>query len=104
MMLHRAIFNAILFKIKKIDTCNITLIHSISLSFVIRHKSKVAGAQNEREMVKKLENNHTLRKFGHAFQTPGMGNMASRLILRNNDEGEAAINVHLESPHLYTPH
>lgn len=56
----------------------------------VSNQSKVAGAQNEREMVKKLENNHTLRKFGHAFQTPGMGNMASRLILRNNDEARKA--------------
>jgi hypothetical protein len=50
-------------------------------------QSKAAGAKSEREMVEKLEANETLLKFGHAFLTPGMGNMASRWILRNNDKG-----------------
>jgi hypothetical protein len=39
-------------------------------------------------MVRKLEENQTLLKFGHAFLAPGMGNMASRWILRNNDKGK----------------
>lgn len=56
----------------------------------VANQAKAAGALNEREMVKKLENNHTLLKFGHAFLTPGMGSMASRLILRNNDKARKA--------------
>ncbi|XP_028402295.1 tropomodulin-1-like isoform X2 [Dendronephthya gigantea] len=56
----------------------------------VANQSKAAGAKSEREMVKKLEQNQTLLKFGHAFLTPGLGNMASRLILRNNDRARKA--------------
>lgn len=56
-------------------------------------QSKTAGAKNEREMVKKLEENHHLLKFGHAFLTPGLGNMASKWILRNNDKGLYKLNI-----------
>ena len=56
----------------------------------VANQSKAAGANYEREMVAKLEGNHTLLKFGHAFLTPGMGNMASRWILRNNDKARKA--------------
>lgn len=56
----------------------------------VANQSKTAGAQSEREMVKRLDKNHCLRKFGYAFQTPGIGNTASRLILRNNDEARKA--------------
>lgn len=56
----------------------------------VANQSKAAGAKSEREMVEKLEANETLLKFGHAFLTPGMGNMASRWILRNNDKARKA--------------
>lgn len=56
----------------------------------VSNQSKAAGSQNEREMVKRLERNHSLRKFGYAFQAPGVGSMASRLIMRNNDEARKA--------------
>uniref|UniRef100_UPI0037552B40 hypothetical protein n=1 Tax=Salmonella sp. s54412 TaxID=3160128 RepID=UPI0037552B40 len=56
----------------------------------LSNQSKATGAHNEREIVKTLENNHNLRKFGFAFYTPGIGSMASRLILRNNDEARKA--------------